>query len=218
MELVKDLGVLDVGTKQPIRFGIYKCRVCGKEFKARTANIKSGNTKSCGCNKYPTPNKYKFTSMYSSWDHMKQRCLTKTNDNYHRYGGRGITVCNNWLNFDTFSEWASQNGWKQGLSIDRIDNNGNYKPSNCRWTDQFTQSQNTRVLQINNTSGYRGVSKAGRKWKAEIMWNRTMYRLGHYSTPLEAAKAYDSFVLINHTEHTPNNVELFNQVKLDHNG
>lgn len=210
MKLIKDFGVIDVGRKQPIRFGLYECPICKKHFKARTANIKSGNTKSCGCNKYKKPNPLKLTTMYSSWDHMKQRCLNPNNDNYDSYGGRGIIICQEWHSFDNFAEWALQNGWKNGLSIDRIDVNGNYEPKNCRWVTQTTQSRNTRVLQKNNTSGYKGVTKIqlknSIKYKSEIMVDRKMVRLGRFDTALEAAKAYDAYVIINNLEHSINGV------------
>lgn len=211
MKLIKDLGMEDVGAKQPVRFGLYECAVCKEPFKARTANIKSGNTKSCGCNKYKQPDPLRLTSLYSSWDHMKQRCLNPNNDNFHHYGGRGIKIADDsWLDFKQFSEWALANGWEPGLTIDRKDPNGNYEPDNCRWETQTIQARNTRNLQSNNTSGYRGVVeiklKHKSKWRAEIMVNYAVHRLGRFDTALEAAKAYDTYVINNNLEHTINGV------------
>jgi len=78
---------------------------------------------------------------YQVWNSMKQRCNNVNNDRYQDYGGRGIIVCEEWLDYKTFESWAYSNGWKQGLTIDRIDNEGNYEPSNCQF---ITREENTR--------------------------------------------------------------------------
>ena len=72
---------------------------------------------------------------------MKQRCFNPNDPKYHRYGGCGIKVCDDWLNIKGFAEWALANGWREGMSIDRIDNDGNYEPSNCLWV---SMSENSR--------------------------------------------------------------------------
>ena len=224
MNLIKDLGMRKTLTaKHPVRFGLYECTICKNHFEARTANIRSGNTKSCGCAQYPKPDQLRQTSMYSSWDHMKQRCLNPKNDNFHHYGGRGILLCDEWLDFKEFSKWALTNGWSSGLTIDRKDPNGNYEPTNCRWTNQTVQARNTRNLQSNNTSGYRGVTEVKlsndcSKWRSEIMVDYTMHRLGRFNTKLEAAQAYDRFVLINNLEHTINGVLTDSELKEQSNG
>ncbi len=211
MKLIKDLGMIKIDTaKLKVRFGLYQCPFCKNTFKARTANIKSKNTKSCGCRQYPEFNKLRLTGIYRSWDHMKQRCLNEKNDNFHHYGGRGIKICNDWLQFDNFSSWSLLNDWEEGLSIDRINPNGNYEPTNCRWTNMTIQNRNTRNLQKNNTSGYRGVTKIqlsnSIKYKAEIMVDYTIFRIGRFDTAIKAAKAYNNFVIKNNLEHTINNV------------
>lgn len=95
---------------------------------------------------------------------MKQRCLNPNNHKYQRYGGRGIKVCNEWLkDFYTFNYWALSHGYKKGLSIDRIDVNGNYEPNNCRWASQ-------KVQQNNRENNYRltieGQTKTLAEWAA----------------------------------------------------
>lgn len=85
------------------------------------------------------------TRIYSIYKGMKDRCRYKTNDNYMRYGGRGIRVCEEWLSdFMSFYDWAINNGYKDGLTLDRIDSNGNYEPSNCRWLTYKEQANNTK--------------------------------------------------------------------------
>lgn len=111
---------------------------------------------------------------YHTWQHMKQRCSNPKNKFYHRYGGRGISVCEEWLNIKDFSEWAFQNGWKDGLSLDRIDNDGNYCPDNCQWislsensrkksTTKFSLSQanEIRIRSNNGESSYAMAKEFG---------------------------------------------------------
>jgi hypothetical protein len=80
--------------------------------------------------------------IYVIWKAMRQRCNNPKNDGYHRYGGRGITVCAEWLIFENFYAWAMSHGYADNLSIDRINNDGNYEPSNCRWATPKEQASN----------------------------------------------------------------------------
>jgi hypothetical protein len=92
--------------------------------------------------------KGKKPSFYNTWQNMKSRCLNPNNPKYHRYGERGIKVCDDWLTIEGFSEWALNNGWSDGLSIDRIDNDGNYCPENCKWVTMSENSRKKRTTKI----------------------------------------------------------------------
>jgi len=120
---------------------------CGNEKVVRNDCLKSGNTRSCGClNREPREVIHGLarTRLYRIYHAMKQRCYNPNANHYDRYGGRGIRICDEWLNdFQTFAEWAISDGYASGLTIDRIDNDGNYEPSNCRWVTQRVQTRNS---------------------------------------------------------------------------
>jgi hypothetical protein len=128
---------------------------------------------------------------YSSLDGMKQRCYNKDSSNYKWYGNKGITICKEWRSsYRTFCLWADSNGFKKGLTIDRIDPEGNYCPSNCRWASKTDQRDNKRV-QHNNTTGYAGVSfmKSLGKYESYYTKDKVKYRCGFYDTAKEASEA-----------------------------
>lgn len=88
------------------------------------------------------------SSLYNSWCNMKARCLNPKHPKYHRYGGRGITVCEEWLDIVAFVEWAKKNGYQEGLTIDRIDNDKGYCPSNCQWISVTENSRKKSTTKI----------------------------------------------------------------------
>lgn len=116
-------------------------------------------------NGYKNPNYIdgrKNTRLYSIYNNMKTRCYNAKSQFYYRYGGRGITICEEWKNdFQVFYEWAMINGYSDGLTIDRIDNNGNYEPDNCRWVDKRTQAVNKCT---NHLVTIEGVTKSLKEW------------------------------------------------------
>jgi len=144
------------------------------------------------------------TKIYKTWASMKYRCGSDSKSNYPYYKAKGITVCGEWLNsFTSFFKWAINNGYSDELEIDRIDNNKNYEPINCRWVSEKTQSRNT-TMQKNNTSGIIGVSwyKNYQKWVSIIGMNGKSINLGYFDTIEEAAVARNSFIDKHGTSHT----------------
>lgn len=86
-----------------------------------------------------------YTRLHAIWDNMKARCYNKNSNDYPRYGGRGVFVCDEWIqSYKAFSDWAKANGYAENLTLDRIENNKGYCPSNCRWVDRKVQANNTR--------------------------------------------------------------------------
>ena len=135
------------------------------------------------------------TRLYAIRKYMLRRCYNHNYKTYRDYGGRGIRVCDEWLDKQTgavaFYEWAMNNGYRDDLSIDRIDVNGDYCPRNCRWVNNTVQARNKRPY--NNMLGYPGIhrERSGR-YSARITINGEAISLGTYNTPEEAAEAYRS--------------------------
>ena len=199
--ILEDLGILQTGGSRRHFWGI-ECPACGDPRKINMTHAKEGKVRCRGCSQV----KHGFgrTKLYRIWATMLQRCCNVKTANFHHYGGRGVIVCQDWFDAETFCRWAMANGYGPNLSIDRVDPNGNYEPSNCRWVTQSVQISNKRLDPSRNVSGYRGVHRSGLRWQSTIGVNHKPVYLGTYDTAKEAALAREAYIIENCLEHTLN--------------
>lgn len=192
-------------TRLPNKHRAFICECdCGNTTTIEPVFWDKGYVKSCGCkhdellSEANTKHGYSGDRLYHVWSNMKQRCYNPKNSNYRNYGGRGISICDEWLeNFEAFREWALENGYDydaefSDCTLDRIDVNGNYKPSNCRWADAKTQRNNQRPRDY----GYRktmhnisGEEKSTSEWCViyGVTAPTVAYRMNTYGLSFEEA-------------------------------
>lgn len=176
-------------------YGTYRqflCKCdCGNETTTTLNLLRQGKKKSCGClfkernpkilkPKSRITYKMENTRLYHIWCGMKQRCYNKNKKGYKNYGGRNIQICDEWLKFENFYSWAISNGYEDNLTIDRIDSNGNYEPSNCRWASWKQQENNKRTNRyitvkgetktLSEWSRVTGLGKETIRWRLENGW------------------------------------------------
>ena len=198
--LLEDLGMMYATekSKRKHRVGLYRCGYCGKEFSAKMHHIKGGQ-QSCGCIR----SSHRLTKhpLYETWNQMRQRCYNQKHKYYLYYGGRGISICEEWLDVKNFIEWA-ESTYVEGMSLDRIDNDGNYEPSNCRWADITTQSINKGVRK-DNTSGFVGVHLdiKTQMWITQISYHNKIHNLGKFVSIEEAVQTRDNYIIENNLPH-----------------
>lgn len=170
-----------------------KCRcTCGNEIVVLNTSLRYGNTISCGCSRVKKIKQRCTTHgdgnrkvrLYRIWSAMKQRCYRPRYEHFADYGGRGIRVCDEWLHdYMAFKKWAYANGYDDSKSIDRIDPNGNYEPSNCRWANWTEQQRNKRsncVITVN------GISLSVSAWSERLGVSSSMlYQFRHRGGDLE---------------------------------
>lgn len=165
---------------------------CGKTTITCTGDLRQGKTTSCGCyHNEMVANITKShemcdTRLYNIWANMVQRCTNKNASGYERYGGRGIQVCKEWMTSKNFIEWALENGYSDELTIDRINVNGNYEPSNCRWATQKVQQNNKSS---NHLFTYKGETHTLMEWSeiTGINYGTLKNRLCRYNWTIERA-------------------------------
>lgn len=157
------------------RRGVFVCPYCGNKFETIVNNVGSGHTTSCGCNMVKKRSEKlikhghciggKHSSEYTSYKEMMDRCYNVKNEEYHNYAGRGIYVCDRWK--DGFKNFIDDMGLKPGkdYSIERVDNNGIYEPTNCKWADDFEQANNTRR---NKFLTFNGKTQTHAQWSREL--------------------------------------------------
>lgn len=202
MRKIKDIIGLKFGKLTAIKrmenkghnqFYLCKCD-CGKEKVISKSSLILGRTKSCGClkscllakrnrkyklaekmHKKNTTHNLSKTTIYKKYLGIKERCFNKNCEAYKYYGGRGITVCDEWKNnFQNFYDWAMSNGYKDNLTIERIDFNGNYCPENCKWIPRSEQTKNRRNV---HKITYKGKTQSLSDWARELNINfNTLYQ------------------------------------------
>lgn len=157
---------------------------CGKDKIVLGSNLRAGKTKSCGTCNYPRHITHGMTktSIYKRWSEMKRRCLNPKVQSYKYYGGRGIKVCKRWMKFENF--YKDMGSIPEGYTIERINNDGNYEPDNCKWATFKEQHNNSRH---NVILKYKGISMTMVQWAEKLgisracLWDRI-----HRNLPLEA--------------------------------
>lgn len=180
------LTVLKLHERTPRRRYVWLCKCdCGNVVKVFGEHLKNNHTKSCGCLSNERIAKQNFKNglstsrLHYAWYNMCNRCNREDNYQYESYGGRGITVCDEWLGengFVNFTNWALSNGYDERLTIDRIDNSKGYSPDNCRWVDRYVQAnnkRNNRFIKINGEIGT--VANMAKKYGVSY------YNLMHYA-------------------------------------
>ena len=166
---------------QDLTLWLCKCE-CGNKITTRLSNLTTGATKSCGClqKDIVTDMKTKHglsvndqgeaPRLYSIWRNMKQRCNNPNASKYKNYGGKGISFCEEWENYKPFHDWAINNGYSDDLTLDRIDNNGDYCPENCRWVTYRQQNLNSSQ---NHLVTFKGETKTITEWSEILNIKRT---------------------------------------------
>lgn len=209
MELIRKLLMVEDAKGKRRRRALFKCPKCNKEINMRLDHGKKADTcKPCMNNKGGTTHGKSNTRLYTIWEGIKYRCyrIPESNSNYPYYRGKGIEMYKDWKdNFQSFYDWATSNGYTPNLTIDRLDGNEDYTPSNCKWSTCSEQSVNT-TKRLNCSSIYKGISysKRGKVWVVEISYEGKRIYIGRRKDEIEAAKLRDDYIILHNLPHKLN--------------
>lgn len=201
--------------------GKWECRCeCGVEVIRTTNRLLDGTSISCGCSARNRPHGYstkEHRRLYMCWYHMIYRCTDPSDDAYSRYGGRGITVCQEWLGnpigLTAFCDWALSHGYDNSLTIDRIGNDLGYYPSNCRWVSSSTQACNRKVTNLSGSSGVHQM-KTG-NYTSGIGISGKEIHLGTHQTRYDAIAVRNEYITDNNLPHNLSPNPILNSFKLE---
>ena len=175
------------------RYFLCKCD-CGTEKVVSLNNLRTGHSKSCGCfiadfnRSVRTKHGYCGSRLYEIWCGMKKRCLNPNNHAYKYYGGRGIKVSEDWIYFESFCDWALSNGYRDDLTLERLDFNGNYEPSNCSWIPLKEQNNNKKTSKIIT---YKGKTRSLKDWANHLgIYYQTLH--GRLAAGWSVEKAFNT--------------------------
>lgn len=203
-ELINGVEFVSDHTNPPRRKAVFICPYCKEQFIAAISDVKTAHTKSCGCLSRNRVNQrihnMSKTSLYRRYSCMKRRCYNKANESYHNYGGRGIKVCDEWMNdVMVYANYLMSlpHALESGYTIDRINNDGDYEPGNVRWVKRSVQLANRRRL--NSKSGYTGVfwSDANNGWCSRITVDWNVINMGQSKTKEEALYKRNKYIINN---------------------
>lgn len=152
-------------TKSGSKLWLCQCD-CGKTVTVSQGNLKIGQTVSCGC--IMQKHGESRTRLYSIWRHIKTRCTNKNDKDYEYYGGKGICFCEEWNDYENFRDWAIANGYNDALTIDRINPDKDYEPSNCRWITAVENSARVTHIKSAHFLEVDGKVKNKTQWAKEI--------------------------------------------------
>ncbi len=210
MKIIKDLGMQHIdGASRQYRSALFECNSCKEpqQYTAESARYKKVKV----CLKCSYKNRAEKTAkhgdyktrLYKIHKGIKTRCLDSNGRDFKRYGAKGITVCDEWLDYLTFKEWALSNGYCENLSIDRIDNNKGYRPDNCRWADDSIQVSN-RQKQKRNKTGFIGIEKRGESFSLGLQYRHKYIIRKTFSNIYKAAIVRDAVIKLYNLPHVLN--------------
>lgn len=215
MKIVEDLGMKPSrGTSaRMVRFAVFECTTCKVGFETVVSSVKASKQSECKSCSQKTHGLH-GTVLYSRYSNMMTRCYNKNNSKYASYGATGVTVCEEWKNsFQAYSDWCMKNGYKKHLELDKDIGSKKlgifpavYSPETCTFVTSEENAKHKSLLTRSNTSGYRGVTIHKDKFKATINVDDSFVHLGLWTTALDAAKAYDYYVVSNNLDRSINSV------------